>query len=230
MSWLVLLIVMLAAAVAVLTLRNLLGALAAASVVSLGLSVLFVILRAPDVAMSEAAVGTGLSGVVMAMGLRRLGLWWVEATSSEVGANFVTAVVLGYRGIDTLGELAILFAAATAAGLVLGHRRSENRRWEADGGAILIYGADLFFPLLLVVGLYIILHGHLTPGGGFQGGVILAAAFFVPVLARPGAGLNHRALSIVEGLAGTAFIGIGLWGLWGGGEFLQPMLDKGTLG
>ncbi len=86
MSWLVLLIVivLLAAAVAVLTLRNLLGALAAASVVSLGLAVLFVILRAPDVAMTEAAVGTGLSGVVMAMGLRRLGLWRVEETSTEV--------------------------------------------------------------------------------------------------------------------------------------------------
>ncbi|MEA3413699.1 MAG: MnhB domain-containing protein [Pseudomonadota bacterium] len=152
------------------------------------------------------------------------------AAEQTGAANFVTAVVLGYRGIDTLGELAILFAAATAAGLVLGHKRSENSRREADGGAILIYGADLFFPLLLVVGLYIILHGHLTPGGGFQGGVILAAAFFVPVLARPGGGLNHRALSIVEGLAGASFIVIGLWGLWGGGEFLQPMLDKGTLG
>jgi multisubunit Na+/H+ antiporter MnhB subunit len=58
-------------------------------------------------------------------------------------------------------------------------------------------GADLFFPLLLVVGLYIILHGHLTPGGGFQGGVVLAAAFFIPVLARPGTTLDYHTVSLI---------------------------------
>jgi uncharacterized MnhB-related membrane protein len=89
MNWFVLLIVLvvLSSAVAVLVLRNLLGALAAASVVSLGVSVLFVVLRAPDVAMTEAAVGAGLSGVVMALGLRRLGLWQVEDRSREVAAE-----------------------------------------------------------------------------------------------------------------------------------------------
>ena len=77
MDWLVLIIVivMLASAVAVLLLRNFLAALAAFSVVSLGLSVLFVILRAPDVAMTEAAIGAGLSTLLFALVLRRLGLW-----------------------------------------------------------------------------------------------------------------------------------------------------------
>jgi len=147
----------------------------------------------------------------------------------QVGAaNLVTSVVLGYRGIDTLGELAILFAAATAAGLVLGGAR--RRRRDDDGGSILVIGADLMFPLLVTVGITIVLHGHLTPGGGFQGGVILAAAFFLPLLAKPGSDLNHRALSIIEGLAGASVIIIGLWALWSGGEFLQPMLSKGDLG
>ena len=151
----------------------------------------------------------------------------VEQTGA---ANFVTSVVLGYRGIDTLGELAILFTAATAAGLVLGHQRGIRVNREPDGGDILKSGADLFMPLLLVVGLYIILHGHLSPGGGFQGGVILAAAFFIPVLARPRATLNHTALAVVEGLAGASFIAIGLVALSGDGEFLEPLLGKGTLG
>ena len=85
MSWiaLVIVIVMLVSAVAVLALRNLLGALAAASVVSLSLSLLFALLRAPDVAMTEAAVGAGLSGVVLALGLRRLGLWRLEGDRGE---------------------------------------------------------------------------------------------------------------------------------------------------
>lgn len=64
---------MLGAALAALWLRDLLAAVAAASVVSLALSVLFVVLRAPDVALAEAAVGAGLSGVLLALTLRRLG-------------------------------------------------------------------------------------------------------------------------------------------------------------
>ena len=68
-------VVMLCSAVAVLLLKDFLAALAAFSVVSLGLSVLFVILRAPDVAMTEAAIGAGLSSLLFALALRRLGLW-----------------------------------------------------------------------------------------------------------------------------------------------------------
>jgi energy-converting hydrogenase B subunit D len=85
-TWIALVLVILAlgAAVAVLTLRNLVGAVAATSVVSLSVSVLFVLMRAPDVAMTEAAVGAGLSGVVLALGLRRLGLWRLEGDRGEI--------------------------------------------------------------------------------------------------------------------------------------------------
>ena len=148
----------------------------------------------------------------------------------QVGAgNIVTAVVLAFRGFDTLLELTILFTAATVGGLVLGKPGPDARR-DPDAGFILQAGADLFFPLLLVVGLYIILHGHLTPGGGFQGGVVLAAAFFIPVLARPGTTLDHHTVSLIEGLAGASFIFIGLLAMFDGEAFLTPMLDKGELG
>ncbi|MEN8109096.1 MAG: hydrogenase subunit MbhD domain-containing protein [Pseudomonadota bacterium] len=77
MEWVVLMIVVvvLLSAVAVLWMKNFMAALAAMSVVSLGMSVLFVILRAPDVAMTEAAIGAGLSSLLFALALRRLGLW-----------------------------------------------------------------------------------------------------------------------------------------------------------
>ncbi|MEA3290766.1 MAG: MnhB domain-containing protein [Pseudomonadota bacterium] len=154
----------------------------------------------------------------------------VNAAADETGAaNFVTSVVLGYRGIDTLGELSILFATAAGAGLLLGRRRANAAR-DPEGGFILRAGADFLFPLLLVVGFYIVFHGHLTPGGGFQGGVILAAAFFLPILARPSASLDHGVISLLEGLAGGAFIVIGLWALFTRGDFLAPMLAKGSLG
>ena len=76
MIWIALLavVIMLAAAAAVVLLKDLMAAVAAASVVSLALSVLFIVLRAPDVAMTEAVIGAGLSGVLFALTLYKLGL------------------------------------------------------------------------------------------------------------------------------------------------------------
>jgi uncharacterized MnhB-related membrane protein len=78
--WMLLLLALmvLSAAVAVLVVKNHIAAVAAASVVSLGLALLFALLRAPDVAMTEAAVGVGLSSLILALALRRLGLWQVD--------------------------------------------------------------------------------------------------------------------------------------------------------
>ena len=85
MFWLVLGIVCLTlgAALAVLLFDNFLAAVAASSVVSLGLALLFVVLHAPDVAMTEAAVGAGISGLILALGLRRLGLWRLDRQEGE---------------------------------------------------------------------------------------------------------------------------------------------------
>jgi uncharacterized MnhB-related membrane protein len=73
----------LGAAIAVMLLENLLAAVAAASVVSLGVSVMFVLLQAPDVAMTEAAVGGGLSSLFLALALRRLGLIRLDVTEKR---------------------------------------------------------------------------------------------------------------------------------------------------
>ncbi|HWS13058.1 MAG TPA: hydrogenase subunit MbhD domain-containing protein [Rhodocyclaceae bacterium] len=89
MAWIIVLMVvlMLASAVAALVLRNFLGAVAATSVVSLGVSVLFVLLRAPDVALTEAAVGAGLGGFLLALALQRLGLWRLEVQEAAGDAE-----------------------------------------------------------------------------------------------------------------------------------------------
>jgi uncharacterized MnhB-related membrane protein len=73
----------LSAAVMVLLVKNHVAAVAAASVVSLGLALLFVMMRAPDVAMTEAAVGAGLSSLILALALRRLGLWQIDGRKSQ---------------------------------------------------------------------------------------------------------------------------------------------------
>ncbi len=76
-------LLVLCAAVMVLLVKNHVAAVAAASVVSLGLALLFVLMRAPDVAMTEAAVGAGLSSLILALALRRLGLWQIDGAKSQ---------------------------------------------------------------------------------------------------------------------------------------------------
>ena len=80
MTWIILIVViiMLFSALATMFLPNMLAAVAASSVVSLAVAVVFVFLQAPDVAMTEAAIGAGLSSLLLALGLRRLGLWHLD--------------------------------------------------------------------------------------------------------------------------------------------------------
>ncbi|MFA5355867.1 MAG: MnhB domain-containing protein [Candidatus Omnitrophota bacterium] len=84
--------------------------------------------------------------------------------------------------------------------------------------------------LIFLYGVYILLHGHLTPGGGFAGGVIIALSFIHLVLAfgREAAvkRLNEAAISIIESLGGVFFLGIALLGL-AGGYFFFNILPKG---
>jgi multicomponent Na+:H+ antiporter subunit B len=151
-----------------------------------------------------------------------------EAADTTGATNIVTSVVLAYRGLDTLGELTILFVAATAAGMVMGSQRTSGSI--PQSGFILKTAVDLLHPFLMILGAYIILHGHLTPGGGFQGGVILAVAFFLPLLAVSRNPVNEKVIMMLESLAGAAFIIIGLAAMTGNGAFLAPLLGTGTPG
>ena len=89
MIWIVALVVfiMLAAAIAVLILDNMIAAVVAASVVSLALTVIFALLKAPDVAMTEAAIGAGLSSLILAIGLKRLGFWEIKDQKTDNNNN-----------------------------------------------------------------------------------------------------------------------------------------------
>jgi len=153
-----------------------------------------------------------------------------QGVADTGAANLVTAVVLAYRGLDTLGELSILFAAAGVVGLLLTGAKAAQSPLPA-GGFVVSSAVHLLTPLLFVVGFYIIFHGHLTPGGGFQGGVILAMAFFLPYLVdyKP-LQQEHQRLTLIESVAGGSFIVIGLFSLFSGQAFLQPFLGHGAFG
>ncbi|MCD6200301.1 MAG: Na(+)/H(+) antiporter subunit B [Bacteroidales bacterium] len=146
-------------------------------------------------------------------------------------ANTVTAIVVNFRGFDTLGEVTVLFLATTAMGSILykGRHQLGERTVLFSGSRIVTTGSRLLFPAIILLGAYVFIHGHLTPGGGFQGGVIIATGFLLMLMAYADYTVSHVVLSVVESLAGITFATIGLLGMLHGGSFLQDFLPNGSL-
>jgi len=146
-------------------------------------------------------------------------------------ANVVTSIVVNFRGFDTLGEVTVLFLATTAMSSILYKERHQlgERAVLFSSSRIVMTGSKLLFPARSLVGVYVFIHGHLTPGGGFQGGVIIATGFLLMLLAYKDYRVSHMALSIVESSAGIIFASVGLLGMLNGGTFLENFLPTGTM-
>src|SRR5262249_31182839 len=121
---------------------------------------------------------------------RHLGRYYLENTKAEIDVpNVVTAVLASYRGFDTLGETTVGVAAGLGVALLLGvGERSLShapklelaRMLEAtadrEDHVVLRVAAKFLIPMIAMFSLYVLFHGDLSAGGGFQGGVILAVA------------------------------------------------------
>lgn len=146
-------------------------------------------------------------------------------------ANLVTAVVLNYRGFDTLGEVTVLFVAATGVGAALySIRNPPRKKSKVEASLIVKTASKLLFPMMLLFGAYIFIHGHLTPGGGFQGGAVIATAFVFKYVSDTRYSIDHIAFTKMESAAGMVFAGLGITGLIIGGYFLMNILPNGTPG
>jgi multicomponent Na+:H+ antiporter subunit B len=157
--------------------------------------------------------------------------------------DLVTAVNFDYRGFDTLGEEFILFAAVLGLGLLLREQRDElegpvdedaPRRHAPPTSAAVWLTASLLTPPTVLLSIYITTHGHLTPGGGFQGGVVAATALLLVFLGGDYLALRRvRPLSLVsvaKASGAGAFVLIGIAGLIVGVAFLENLLPVGTPG
>lgn len=146
------------------------------------------------------------------------------------GANIVTSVVVNYRGLDTLGEVSVLFLSVTGAAFVLRRRQGVRLETPVPASELVATGARLLFGPIVLFGAYIFAHGHLTPGGGFQGGAIVASAVLLLLLADRDRELAHNALGWMESLSGFLYVLIGLAGLVFAGSFLsnQGIIPLGT--
>jgi multicomponent Na+:H+ antiporter subunit B len=163
------------------------------------------------------------------------------AVTQRHATNLVTAVNFDYRAFDTLGEEFILFTATTGVVLILRRVRGEaepptaetSRRDEGASDALRALGLA-FVAATIVLGGYVVAHGAITPGGGFQGGVVLACGAFLVFLAGEVIAMKRLAperlleLADAAGAAGFALLGIG--GLIFAGVFFQNFLELGKPG
>ncbi|OLZ74314.1 sodium:proton antiporter [Streptomyces sp. IMTB 2501] len=151
-------------------------------------------------------------------------------------ANVVSSVNFDQRALDTLGEESILFASVLGAIVLLRHARDE-RVGRPRAGRVLpttrLLGVVLL-PVTLLTGVYIVAHGQLSPGGGFQGGVILATGLHLAYVAADYRVLKRvRPLALLDAadaLGAGAFVALGFAGLIAGGAYLQNVLPLGTFG
>jgi multicomponent Na+:H+ antiporter subunit B len=149
--------------------------------------------------------------------------------------NGVASIVFDFRGYDTFGEAIILFTAVAGTVAVLRGVKGDHSIHVSDTlSAIARTTIGLIVPFFAVFGCYVILHGHLSPGGGFQGGVILAA---VPVVVFLTEGRNtvlkvirNTQLSILESMGSLLFLFLAVTGILRGGAFFANRLDQGIPG
>lgn len=160
--------------------------------------------------------------------------YYATHTATDTGAaNIVSAVIVTFRGLDTLGEVTVLFLTAAIVALVLNGEISgvTPRQWPV--GELLQTGTRLLVPLIALFGAYVFINGHLTPGGGFQGGAILASAVLLVLLAEPSRRFGHRLIARIESVSGLFYVVIGVLGLFLAGGFLDnrilPLGEFGAL-
>jgi multicomponent Na+:H+ antiporter subunit B len=151
--------------------------------------------------------------------------------------NVVMGTTFDVRGVDTMGEEFILYAAVVGVTLLLrdeasaGRVERNTRRLRSDAvrlaGVLMVGGG-------LLVGLWLMAFGYITPGGGFQGGVVVAGAILLLYLAgshrdyRPFR--NESSLDPLEALGAGGYVVVGLAALAAGTPFLANLFGHGVAG
>lgn len=238
----------------------------------------FVAMDAVDVAFTEAAVGAGISPLLMLATLALTGRYqakmsgrfylvslalvitvggllvigtldmpefgspeapaqqhvaprYINESMDEIGIpNIVTSVLASYRAFDTLGEVGVIFAAGLGVlslliGAVPRKERADTKEASMYDHKILRIVGKVFIPPILVFALYVQFHGDYGPGGGFQAGVIFAAAiilysmlFGLQVARRV---INESILQILAASGVLLYGSVGVVGLLNGKNFLD---------
>jgi multicomponent Na+:H+ antiporter subunit B len=150
--------------------------------------------------------------------------------------DVVNAIDYDYRGFDTLGEEFILFTSVLGVMMLLRDPKPRPEAASPDGrlSDAVKATAAVSFAALVVFGLYMCTHGQLTPGGGFQGGVILASAPMLIYIAGDFAVFkritSHPVVEILDSLGAGGYALIGIVPLFFAAPFLSNWMPLGVTG
>ena len=147
--------------------------------------------------------------------------------------NMVTSVLADYRGFDTMFETAVIFTAGLAVIAILRRYKRDDRCdipepyiiSEGYPDTIIRFVARQLVPFIQLFALYVVAHGHHSPGGGFQGGVILGASFILLAISYDSrmivGRMSERSNILLGNIGVLVYAGIGFLCLLLGANFLD---------
>ncbi len=171
---------------------------------------------------------------------------YIEQGLEETGSmNIVTGMILDYRAFDTFGESCVLFVAACCVLILLRIDREEepevhaveqaiDMSYEPLGDTILQQVANILSPMIVIFGIYVILNGHLSPGGGFSGGAIIATGLILYLTAhgfeQTERFLNERVIQVLTVAALSFYCFAKAYSFYTGANGLESFIGTGTPG
>ncbi len=174
---------------------------------------------------------------------------YIEDGMEETGAvNIVAGMILDYRAFDTLGESHVLFIAACSVLIILKLNLDKDGRptkdqedveahdadYEPKSDIILQKVATLLVPLVLLFGIYIVLNGHISPGGGFSGGAIMGAGLILFLNAhgfeKTGRFFNYTTFKVISYASLTFYALAKAYSFFTGANHLDSIIGPGIPG
>ena len=165
---------------------------------------------------------------------------YINDSMQEIGVpNMVTSVLASYRGFDTFGEVTVIFTAGIGvlALLSVARRRDDDEEIESlndsmhEKHLILRVIIKMLIPFILLYAFYVQFHGDFGPGGGFQAGVIFAAAIILYAmlfgLSTARRVINQPIIQILSAIGVLLYGSVGLVSMLNGGSFLDYSVLSG---
>lgn len=174
---------------------------------------------------------------------------YIEKGLQETGAvNIVSGMILDYRAFDTLGESHVLFIATITVlillrvdkkkkdggALSIEEAQENDRIYEPKNDAILQAAAYILVPIIIIFGIYVILNGHLGPGGGFSGGAIIGAGLILYLnafgFAKTERFFTEKTYKIISFLSLSFYCIAKSYSFYTGANHIESVIPKGTPG
>jgi len=171
---------------------------------------------------------------------------YIEDGLQDTGAvNIVTGMILDYRAFDTFGESNVLFIATCAVFILLRNDKKKEKKsaeeevrkdnyYEPKADSILQRVTGVLFPVIVIFGIYVILNGHLSPGGGFSGGAIIGAGLILYANAfgfeKTQRFFNEKTYKWISFLALTFYCLAKSYSFYTGAHHLESGIPLGTAG